>query len=136
LLGYIPRKITELVAKAENKALAESIQTRSFASLKTVVELRTLINETYQQISHDLVKAHKVFRTKEAKFEKDKVIHGSLTEQKQQDFDLSKKLFEKLFGVVTSLSEVTGESIPVLEVFLLFIIIIIFFVSRKFCFSF
>ena len=71
--------------------------------------------ETYNNLCDALVKAHHTYRTKEKKFEKDKSLHGSLTEEKTLELDTSKKFFEKMFSSVTTLSESIGHDVPELR---------------------
>jgi hypothetical protein len=114
LMGYLPRKLIELAQKAE-KPLSE-MPLRLLTSMKACNEMRAQISDTFQQLSGDLVKYHKEYRSREAKSEKDKLIHGAITEQKQLELDQSKRIFERLLSIVTTLSESTGDAIPVLEV--------------------
>jgi regulator of nonsense transcripts 2 len=89
---------------------------KQLASLPRSTEMKLLLSETYITICNDLVEAHKQYRHKEAKAEKDRLIHGSLTDQKQSEYDYSKKLFEKLLSVATSLSECMNEDLPELKI--------------------
>lgn len=114
LFAYAPRKLAELAAKT-GKSL-EEMPVKAIVQPKVAAELRSTLSETYQQLCGDLVVAHRSFRTKEAKMEKDKLIHGSITENKQQEFDNAKKLYEKLFSIVSTLAECMTQKIPVLEV--------------------
>lgn len=114
LFGYPPRNFPELAARAEKKL--EELPVKCLTNSKVSGILRNLLNETYDMLCNDLKAAHKDFRSKESKYEKDKVIHGSVTEQKQMEFDYAKRLFEKLLSVVTVLSESTGMPIPELKV--------------------
>jgi hypothetical protein len=114
LFGYVPKKVSDLAAKLGKKV--SDMPLKVLTSDKVQEELRTTLQSTYEQLSIDLVAAHKAYRTKEAKMEKDKLIHGNITEQKQQDFDAARKLYEKLLAIVTTLSECIGHAMPVLEV--------------------
>eukprot|EP01038_Epipyxis_sp_PR26KG_P009687 gene9687-13040_t len=113
LIGYIPRKLIDMAAKAEKSE--KDIPTKQLSSPQTSSEMKAEIQEIYQQLASDLVTAHREFRKKESKYEKDKVIHGSVTEQKQVEFDNSKRLFDKLLSIVNTLSECTGLSVPILQ---------------------
>lgn len=119
VFAYLPRKLAELAAKT-GKA-AESMPVKAIVQPKVAAELRAMLNETFQQLCGDLVVAHQSFRTKEAKMEKDKLIHGTITEAKQLEFDNAKKLYEKLFSIVSTLSECMAQEMPVLEVISLLI---------------
>lgn len=129
LFGFIPRKLLDLAKKVGKPA--NELPVKILASAKNSTEMRTLLLDTYQMISNDLIEAHKQYRIKEHKFEKDRLIHGSLSEQKQQELENNKKLYEKLLSVITTLSECTGENIPELKVrrlirfcaFLMFLIV-------------
>lgn len=114
LMGFPSRRILELAQKAE-KPLSE-MPVRVIATPAGRAEMRQIMTETYEQLSSDTVKYHKEYRTREAKAEKDRLIHGSITEQKQTELDQAKRLFEKLLSIVTTLSECMGEAMPVLEV--------------------
>jgi hypothetical protein len=120
LFGYVPKKVSDLAAKLGKKV--SDMPLKVLTSDKVQEELRTTLQSTYEQLSIDLVAAHKAYRTKEAKMEKDKLIHGNITEQKQQDFDAARKLYEKLLAIVTTLSECIGQAIPVLEVKLIAVV--------------
>lgn len=114
LFGFLPKQAKDIALKAE-KSL-EELPNKQLVSAKVQGILRTLLTETYEHLCADLVKAHKDFRTKESKFEKDKLIHGSITEQKQQEYDQAKRLYERLLSIVTTLSDSTGASVPELKV--------------------
>ena len=114
LFGYVPRKLADLASKAGQKV--EEMPVKLIAAVKVATELRTMLDDTYQQLSTDLETAHKSYRSKETRLEKDKLIHGTITEQKQQEFDYAKKLYEKLFSIVTTLSECMACEMPTLEV--------------------
>ena len=114
LMGFMPRKLCDLAVKA-NKSLSE-MPIKLIASPKYSNELKASVIETFNQLSDDLIKAHKDFRKREYRMEKDKVIFGSITEQKQIEFDLAKRLYEKLLSVATLLAECLNEKIPILEV--------------------
>ena len=86
------------------------------ASQKTHSEMRSEVSEVYKQLTADLSKAHADYRSKEKRNEKDKLIHGTITDQKQSELDGAKRLFEKLFAAVSGLSEATGGEMPALEV--------------------
>lgn len=127
IFGYPPRKLLDLAAKT-GKA-PESMPVKAIVNGKVGAELRGLLSEAFASLSSDLIGAHQSYRTKETKLEKDKLIHGSITEQKQQEFDYCKKLFEKLFSIVSTLAECMAQEIPVLEVhFLLPCFVYIYFV--------
>ena len=114
VFGYIPKKVVDLAAKTGQPV--ESMPLKVLTSSKVATELRGMLADMYEKLTTDLLGAHKAYRTKESKLEKDKLIHGGLTEQKQQEFDAARKLFEKLLSIVTTLSECTGQDMPVLEV--------------------
>ena len=120
LLGFPPKKLLDIMKKIpslpKTSVASSDLPIKLLSSPKTSSEMKTMLLETFQTICHDLVEAHKQFRVKEAKFEKDRLLHGSLTEQKQIEFDNSKKLYEKLLSVATSLAEAIGEPIPELKV--------------------
>jgi hypothetical protein len=114
LLGFIPRRILS-IAKVAGRNKNE-IPVKLFASAKANAEMCVIINETYQKLSNDLLQAHKEFRSKDKKFEKDKLMHGSITEAKQLELDNAKRLFEKLHSTVVTLAECLDFDVPVLVV--------------------
>lgn len=114
LFGYLPKNAKEIATKSEKKI--EDIPSKLLVSAKVQGILKSLLTETYDHLCADLVKVHQDFRTKESKCEKDKLIHGNVTEQKQQEFEQVKKLFERLLSIVTALSDSTGASVPELVV--------------------
>ena len=86
------------------------------ASQKTHSEMSSEVSEVYKQLTTDLSKAHRDYKNKEKRNEKDKLLHGSITDNKQAELDGAKRLFEKLFAAVSGLSEATGGEMPALEV--------------------
>lgn len=112
LMGFMSKKVCDLAAKAGRPV--ESLPSKTIASTKAVNELKMMISDTFNQLCEDLVKAHKQFRNKESRSEKDKAMHGSITEQKQVELDNAKRLYERLFAVVTSLAECMNQKMPVL----------------------
>ena len=86
------------------------------ASPKAHSEMSSEVSEVYKQLTLDLSKAHVDYKSKEKRNEKDKLIHGTITDQKQAELDGAKRLFEKLFAAVSGLSEATGGEMPTLEV--------------------
>jgi hypothetical protein len=114
LFGYLPRKVVETVTRGGR--VMSDIPVKLFVSVKVSGDLKMLLAEAYSALCLDLVKSHSDFRQKEIKFEKDRLIHGSLSEQKQQELDYAKRLYEKLLSVVTSIAECNGEKVPELMV--------------------
>lgn len=114
LIGITPRKLTDLALKSG--ITVSELPTKTIASAKVGKDLLSLVRDSYDQLCRDLVRAHKDFRTRESRIEKDRLIHGTIIEQKQQEFDQAKKLYEKLLSIVTTLSECMGQEIPLLEV--------------------
>lgn len=114
LFGFLPKQAKEIAAKAEKTV--DDIPSKLLANPKAQGILKTLLNETYDHLCTDLVKAHQDFRGKESKCEKDRLIHGNVTEQKQQEFDNAKRLYERLLSIVTTLSDATGAAVPELKV--------------------
>ena len=114
LFGFIPRKV-QYIVRAAGKSTAD-VPSKLLVDPKLSLEMRELITETYTQLSSDLVAAHKNYKKLEKKLEKDKLLHGSITEQKQNDFDQAKRLFEKLHSTVVGLAECSEFEVPTLEV--------------------
>jgi hypothetical protein len=87
------------------------------SSVKVKDELCGLINQSYDSFVAELMHVHKLYRTKESRIEKDKLIHGgSLSEAKQTELEQAKKQYDKYLSIVTILSESMGEQMPLLEV--------------------
>lgn len=74
------------------------------------------MSAVYQQLTVDLAKAHRDFKSREKRNEKDKLIHGTISDQKQAELEGAKRLFEKLFAAVSGLADATGGEMPVLRV--------------------
>jgi hypothetical protein len=86
------------------------------ASHKAHMEMSAEVSTVYQQLTLDLAKAHRDYKSRERRNEKDKLIHGSITEQKLVDLEGAKRLYEKLFAAVSGLADATGGVMPALEV--------------------
>lgn len=86
------------------------------ASHKAHMEMSAEVSTVYQQLTLDLAKAHRDYKSRERRNEKDKLIHGSITEQKLVDLEGAKRLYEKLFAAVSGLADATGGMMPALEV--------------------
>jgi hypothetical protein len=86
------------------------------ASHKAHMEMSAEVSTVYQQLTLDLAKAHRDYKSRERRNEKDKLIHGSITEQKLIDLEGAKRLYEKLFAAVSGLADATGGVMPALEV--------------------
>lgn len=121
-IKYSSESLLGLASKS-SKALAriaghplENIPLNIATTESASSELRDFIVDIYQQLCAELVKSHKEYHKKEKKSEKDRLIHGALTEQKQLELDQSKRIFEKLFTVLTGIAESLGEDLPALEV--------------------
>ena len=123
LLGYCPPKM-QAVCIAAGKPLETS--TLSFVEIMsdecpiklltsslTCKTIREQLQPAFDQLSEDLVASHKDLQKKKIRFEKDYLLHGSLSEEKQQQLDLASKFFEKLLSVVQSLCESMG--VPMVE---------------------
>ena len=82
------------------------------ASERTCEVARNLVLAAFQHLSNDLVAAHKDLRSKEKRFEKDKLLHGTLAEAKQATLDNAQRFFERLLPVMQSLSEALHQPLP------------------------
>ena len=119
VLGFAPRKLLDLAAKAGIEADQDQrdlLPLRTIAPPELSKDLQQLIEDAYVLLCTHLEKTNRQYRSKEARLEKDRLIHGALTEQKQSEFDQLKKLFERLLAIVTVLSDCTGKDMPLLEV--------------------
>jgi hypothetical protein len=114
LLGYLPKKVIDMGNKAGRRV--EDLPVKLLVSMKNITEMRTLVNETYEKLCDLLLKSHKEFRQRESKYEKDKLIHGNVTEVKQQEYDQAKRAYERYLSVVTALSEGMNEKMPELVI--------------------
>ena len=106
LMGYVPRRL-KMIAKQAGKS-EDEIPSKLVVPPTTSNEIRMQVLQATEKLAVDLVTAHRDVRQREAKNEKDKILHGSLSEQKQAEFDNSTKLYEKLLSSLTSLQEATG----------------------------
>eukprot|EP01035_Chromulina_nebulosa_P017896 gene17896-23513_t len=113
LLG-LPTKTIKNLSRLSNQDINDATIAR-FTSNNVSVELKSMIIEIFQQVCTELVKSHKEYKKKEKKAETDRLIHGSLTDEKRLEFEAVKKNFERLYSVATGLAESLGEDIPVLE---------------------
>lgn len=114
LLG-LPSKSVKTLARVIGQELA-SMPVFLLANPAYSLELRNEIFDVYHQVCGEVVKAYKEFKRKEKKMENDRLVFGTLSEQKQTEWDNAKKLFEKLLNVASVMSESLGEDVPVLEV--------------------
>lgn len=113
LLGFTPRKLLSL-AQAAGTPVSD-VPVKLLIPTALSEEMRNLVTDTYSQLCDELLKAHKEYRSMERRFEKDKLMHGSITEQKQQDLDAAKKQFEKLQSTVIGLAECADFDVPELK---------------------
>ena len=114
VFGYTPKRIISLCQEAHRDI--SDFPLSSFTSPSVRNELKMIIHEVYEQLCQDLTEAHKDLMSKERRFEKDRVLHGSLSEAKQAELDTARRLFDKLMSAATSLSESTGDPLPRLQV--------------------
>lgn len=117
LLGHISKKTLALIAAAGSSANdIDSLGIRpGITSAKISRELGQLVAEAADNMCMDLVKAFAEFKRCERKSEKDTVIHGALTEQKQQELNDLRKLYEKLLSAATSICECLDLDVPALK---------------------
>lgn len=137
LMGYVPRKIADLAANAEQSV--KDMPVKRFTAPGAAAEMQALLSAAYDQLCTHLVQAHKDYRSRESKVEKEKLIHGGLSEQKQQELEQAKRLFEKLLAAVTSVADCTGSAVPTLQVgnkshYIIFIVITS--MPHHFCYQF
>eukprot|EP00601_Ochromonadales_sp_CCMP2298_P029516 CAMPEP_0173333230 /NCGR_PEP_ID=MMETSP1144-20121109/4763_1 /TAXON_ID=483371 /ORGANISM="non described non described, Strain CCMP2298" /LENGTH=1288 /DNA_ID=CAMNT_0014278143 /DNA_START=84 /DNA_END=3950 /DNA_ORIENTATION=+ len=114
LMGFVPRRVSEVALKAGKPV--EEMPLKLLCSAATATEARELVETSYQQLCRDLIQAYQDYLRREAKMEKDRLIHGTGTEQKQAELDKAKKLYEKLLSIVSTISECTAMAMPVLQV--------------------
>ncbi len=114
LLGFLPKKVIDMGNKAGKRV--EELPVKLLVSGKNATEMRVLISETYEKLCELLLKSHKDFRQRESKYEKDKLIHGTISDVKQQEYDNAKRLYERYLSVVTALSEGMNEKMPELVI--------------------
>lgn len=98
-----------------NKPINE-MPTKTISTIKVREQFCNLISNAYNELSIEIIQLHKSYRNKESRAEKDKLIHGSLTEARQAELEQTKKAYDKLLSIVSILSECTNEPMPVLEV--------------------
>lgn len=114
VFGYTPKRLVSLCQEAHREV--SEFPLSSFTSPSVQNELRMIIHDVYEQLCQDLTEAHRDLMNKERRFEKDKVLHGTLSEAKQAELDAARRLFDKLMSAATSLSECTGDPLPRLQV--------------------
>lgn len=113
LLGFTSRKLLSLAQAAG--VSASDVPLKLLVPTPLSDEMRGLVTDTYSQLCDDLIHAHKEWRSMERRFEKDKLMHGSITEQKQLELDAAKRLFEKLQSTVVGLAECADFDVPELK---------------------
>ena len=89
-------EVTEDISKfLANRVLSSTSPIKIFVStLEHVITMRNLVLAAYGQLVADLFKAHKDLKKMKKRFEKDKLIHGQLTEVKQTELDQMQKFYE------------------------------------------
>lgn len=113
LLGFVPRKLLSLAQVAG--VPVSDVPVKLLIPTPLSDEMRTIVTETYSVLCDDLIIAHKEYRSMERRFEKDKLLHGSITEQKQLELDTIKRYYEKLQSTVVGLAECADFDIPELK---------------------
>lgn len=113
-MGYGSKKIHQLAEKAG--VPRDGLPIKQLTSAKLANDLKELVVEMYQKLSEDLLRFYQDYSKKEAKFEKDRMMFGSLTEQKQSELEQAKKMYEKFFSIVSSMSEALDMDMPNLQV--------------------
>ena len=114
LVGYIPAKYQALATQAGKTA--EEVPSRVLCSPQCSRDLQMLIDEVYVNLCEGYKSAHKDMVSKERRFEKEALIHGSVSEQNQEKLDEAKKLFDKLHSTVLAVSEACGKPVPELVI--------------------
>ena len=114
LFGYTNKKLRSLCAEAGKDIADCPLRQLTTTSMRN--ELRIIVSDVYSQLCADLVEAHKGLLNKKKRLEKDRVLHGTLSEAKQQELDGATRLFEKLLSAVTSISECSSQPLPALAV--------------------
>ncbi len=114
LCGYPPKKATDIFSRY-GKPVPADLPLKVLTNPKIMRDFQDLLTDTYAILSDDLVKAFTDYMQKEKNFETDRLIHGSLTEAKQSEYEYSKKLYEKLLAIVTSLAECMSMKVPELK---------------------
>ena len=109
LMGYTPHRLVE-VARQAGKTENE-IPSKLLLSLTLQNEVILQVSQASEKLASDLIEAHKDVCNRQRKNEKDKILHGSLSEQKQAEFDNATKLYEKLLSSLTSIQEATGRNL-------------------------
>ena len=115
LCGYPPKRAIDLYTRY-GQSIPTDLPLKCLTSSKIMHDFQDLLSDTYTLLTTDLIKAYQDYMSKSKRFEKDRLIHGTLSEQKQQDYDNAKKLYEKLFNIVSGLSECLSLKMPDLQV--------------------
>lgn len=113
LLGYPSMKLQALAREAG--MTRDEIPLTLLSQEESRVHMQTQITETYDNLCDTLNKALKDLRLKERKADRDKSMHGSLSEQKTLELEQARTFFEKIQSTVSSLSEALGKDVPELE---------------------
>lgn len=106
LMGYTPRRL-QVVAQQAGKT-EKDIPSKILTPDAISNEIRLQVSQATDKLAADLVAAHSDVRQRENKNEKDKILHGSLSDEKQAEYDYAVRLYDKLLSSLTSLQEATG----------------------------
>ena len=116
--GKVPSKVATLLQSAGKDGDDEfrlSVS-KQVVPVAASAEMNALIDDAYAQLSTDLVKLYKQYKSLDAKMEKEKVVSGVLSEAKQTELDNAKRIYERILSTVTSLADCLVKDVPVLEV--------------------
>lgn len=109
LMGHTPRRYLTIAQQAGKSA--SDIPSKLIAPPAISNEIILQVSQATDKLAADLIASHADVRQRENKNEKDKIMHGSLSEQKQLEFENATRLYEKLLSSLTSLQEATGQNL-------------------------
>lgn len=116
LLGF-PSKTAKSILRSVSLDQVENYPAVSLQLCSNEVskELKDMVMEVWTNLNHELEKAFKDLKKKEKKADNDKLVHGTLSDQKTIELETARKLFERLFTMASTLSESLYENLSVLE---------------------
>jgi ribosome-associated translation inhibitor RaiA len=116
--GTLPAKVTAML-QASGEEVDDALRlsvSKQIVPPAAAADMNAQIDDAFDQLSTDLVKLYKQYKSLDAKLEKEKLVNGSLSEAKQTELDNAKRIYERILSTVTSLADCLAKEAPVLEV--------------------
>lgn len=104
--------------RANDVSLIVAFAKQAGTSMSSSAEAATyegVLRSLYERLCSHLEGAHKELRRREKRFEKERLLCGTLHEDKEAILEASHRAYDKLLTHVTSLSEVLKEPMPELQ---------------------